>query len=72
MDDYVSKNEQDLNEELFKCEVTFESQSSRLEADLREMKIKFQNLRTTHDKNVKMVAQLCRENGVDINAVKIK
>lgn len=72
MDEYVDKNKRDLEEELFKCEVSFETQRDRLAADIKEMRIKFSNLRIAHDKNMRIVSNLCRENGVDINAVRIK
>ena len=72
MDEYVDKNKRDLEEELFKCEVSFEAQRDRLTADIKEMRIKYSNLRIAHDKNMRIVSNLCRENGVDINAVRIK
>lgn len=72
MGEYVDKNKKDLDDELFKCEVSFETQRERLTADIKEMRIKFSNLRIAHDKNIRIITNLCRENGVDINAVRIK
>jgi len=72
MGEYVDKNKKDLDDELFKCEVSFETQRESLTADIKEMRIKFSNLKIAHDKNIRIVTNLCRENGVDINAVRIK
>jgi hypothetical protein len=36
------------------------------------MKIKFRNLKLAHEKDLNVVADVCKENGVDLNEVRIK
>ena len=72
LQEYVSVNEQDLEEEISRCEVKYDDQSSRLDSDIREMRVKFDNMKINHEKDMAILSNLCRDNGVDINAVKIK
>lgn len=72
IEEYVSKNKKELEEELFKCEASFETQTDRLNADIKEMRINFSNLRIAHEKSIRVVANLCRDRGVDINGVRLK